>query len=554
MRSSSRSLANASFLSIDLQEDREVPVGEEVYVTVEEAFQRVGGFGCWQVASIVVNTCANGGAAFLLYAFAFLEKEPQFMCQLNGDQDIWTSGTEARPLKEEYCAKVVPCEIDWSSQESINNLMTQLDFYCKSKVMLGFVGFSFLLGIVIGCLTITRFGDIYGRKPIYAIGLFLHIIVMVCLLISRHIPLDYLLLFFLGYSVTMRYYVGYTYGIEMQPASHAVFASTIMFLFESFAYLFICIYFLHLSKDWRPLQIPNLVMSVLGLGCLIWMPETPAFLVSQKRHAEARQVFAMIAKWNGKGSDVAPFFVFLKSDKDREESSESENNSNGVKVSVKKIMADKILRHNLLASCILWLFASFNFYMITFYLKYFPGNIFQNSICFALSDMAGFFLAGVLLKAMRTGRALRFSYLISSFGGLFYMLFGKTYPAFLPLFICCVRVGCTMSFNIGYISVPRLFPTRYVSLVYAITNVVAHVFACFAPLVAEVPDPTPFLCLMMALVCMLVTSYYVVELTAIRTEEDPKSEVKTDEDALFQMNRCTNAPPLDNVDSLSLIS
>jgi len=45
--------------------------------------------------------------------------------------------------------------------------------------------------------------------------LFLHIIVMVCLLISRHIPLDYLLLFFLGYSVTMRYYVGYTYGIEM---------------------------------------------------------------------------------------------------------------------------------------------------------------------------------------------------------------------------------------------------------------------------------------------------------------------------------------------------
>jgi len=110
-----------------------------------------------------------------------------------------------------------------------------------------------------------------------------------------------------------------------------------------------------------------------------------------------------------------------------------------------------------------------------------------------------------------------------------------------------------MAFNIGYISVPRLFPTRYVSLVYAITNVVAHVFACFAPLVAEIPDPIPFLSLMMALVVMLVASYYVMELAAVRFEEDPKTEAKTDEDTLFQMNRCSSAS-LENVQTLSLIS
>jgi len=50
------------------------------------------------------------------------------------------------------------------------------------------------------------------------------------------------------------------------------------------------------------------------------------------------------------------------------------------------LWADPLLKRNLMASCCSWLFASFNFYMITFYLKYFPGNIFVNSLTFAGAD------------------------------------------------------------------------------------------------------------------------------------------------------------------------
>jgi hypothetical protein len=47
-------------------------------VTLEEAFEKTGGFGRFQKYSILVNTLANGGAAFFLYAFAFLESLPSF--------------------------------------------------------------------------------------------------------------------------------------------------------------------------------------------------------------------------------------------------------------------------------------------------------------------------------------------------------------------------------------------------------------------------------------------------------------------------------------------
>ena len=49
-------------------------------VTVEEAFERVGGFGKFQMFSCVMNTLTNMGAVFFLLAFAFLEKEPNFKC------------------------------------------------------------------------------------------------------------------------------------------------------------------------------------------------------------------------------------------------------------------------------------------------------------------------------------------------------------------------------------------------------------------------------------------------------------------------------------------
>jgi hypothetical protein len=49
-------------------------------LTVEEAFTRTGGFGCFQKIVILFCTLGNGGGAFLLYAFSFLEKEPIFKC------------------------------------------------------------------------------------------------------------------------------------------------------------------------------------------------------------------------------------------------------------------------------------------------------------------------------------------------------------------------------------------------------------------------------------------------------------------------------------------
>lgn len=71
--------------------------------------------------------------------------------------------------------------------------------------------------------------------------------------------------------------------------------STTMFVFESVIYTIICLYFWLVSDQWKYLQIPNIVLSLFGVGFLLYMPESPRFLVSAQRYDEAREVF----KWMG---------------------------------------------------------------------------------------------------------------------------------------------------------------------------------------------------------------------------------------------------------------
>jgi len=79
----------------------------------------------------------------------------------------------------------------------------------------------------------------------------------------------------------------------------------------------------------------------------------------------------------------------------------------------------------------------------------------------------------------------------------------------MALMISLSRVGCTMAYNTGYISISRLFPTQYVSTVMGLVNVVGHVFACFAPLVAEIEAPYPFIIFLFLLVVAFVMTRQV---------------------------------------------
>lgn len=186
---------------------------------------------------------------FFFNAFAFLEVEPQIKCMFT--PGVWTYSDQDDDLVSDYCGVYSDvCEINYESKATINNLIVQLDFVCAPGWKLGLVGALFLIGIVVGCSFITKMGDSYGRRLIYALGLFVNGAIVVVVVFSKSVILTYFCLFMLGISITARYYVGYTYNLEYQLKRNQVVVSTIQFMAESVVYLLDIAYFVYISDNW----------------------------------------------------------------------------------------------------------------------------------------------------------------------------------------------------------------------------------------------------------------------------------------------------------------
>jgi len=138
-----------------------------------------------------------------------------------------------------------------------------------------------------------------------------------------------------------------------------------------------------------------------------------------------------------------------------------------------------------LASCLIYSEASFNFFLLTFYFKYFPGNLFENSVYFACSDLLAFVLAGLFLNFTSIKSTIRIGSLVGFLGGILYLILSNKVEL-VPMMLSMARVGQAIIYITIIISINRLFPTLYVSTAYGIVNFCAHLFACLSPFVAEI--------------------------------------------------------------------
>ena len=107
--------------------------------------------------------------------------------------------------------------MNYEDPDSIHNFIEWLDFYCEPDYKIGLFGSFFLIGICVGCVTIARAGDIYGRKRAFLISMTTQIVSCVLLLLIRSINFYYLLLFFLGWAFVGKQVSGYSMVLEMQP-------------------------------------------------------------------------------------------------------------------------------------------------------------------------------------------------------------------------------------------------------------------------------------------------------------------------------------------------
>ena len=149
----------------------------------------------------------------------------------------------------------------------------------------------FFIGTFIGSFILPRASDIYGRKPLFLIGLMIFFSVVTAAYFVTNLYTLYFIIFMGGISETGRYYVAYVYAMEMMPKRNQ--NNTGLWIFNVFgvAMVYIALQFWFLTKNCIiNSYIAQVLCATSFLLTVFFLPESPRYLYSQKRYSESRAV------------------------------------------------------------------------------------------------------------------------------------------------------------------------------------------------------------------------------------------------------------------------
>ena len=115
-----------------------------------------------------------------------------------------------------------------------------------------------------------------------------------------------LLGFALGGSITVCCIYAQEFLLKRHRPTVLALGTTI----EGFSLLFVTLYFMYISNDWRYWYYMVLVIQVIVIIGLLWLPESPDFLFAKGRFAESRDVILYIARFNGRAEVTKEMICF----------------------------------------------------------------------------------------------------------------------------------------------------------------------------------------------------------------------------------------------------
>ncbi len=131
-----------------------------------------------------------------------------------------------------------------------------------------------------------------------------------------------------------------------------------------------------------------------------------------------------------------------------------------------------------------WTAVGFNYYIIAYQLKYFPGNIFVNTYVTALADLLGYLIGGTFMyKHIGIKHTLSTCFSIGTIGSILIILNANS--PFFPVFVLIGQFGIASGFCIVWIANIEVFPTLFSVTAFGICNFVSRFVTIFAPNVAE---------------------------------------------------------------------
>ena len=154
---------------------------------------------------------------FFFYGIPYFIQEPIYKCTYTTDDHPADICNEDGIYDDsEYIASWSIVESD---EKSLNNWTLKLDLTNESSTTRALIGSAFFIGWAITLLWLPRFGDIFGRKKMYVIGMIIDTVIFVVIFFTKNVYVMIVSQLIFGANTSIRVNIGYPYLMEMCPKS-----------------------------------------------------------------------------------------------------------------------------------------------------------------------------------------------------------------------------------------------------------------------------------------------------------------------------------------------
>ena len=142
----------------------------------------------------------------------------------------------------------------------------------------------------------------------------------------------------------------------------------------------------------------------------------------------------------------------------------------------------------------MWIACSFCYFLINFYVKYLPGNIYQNSMSSGAAEAIAYITSGFLMNFYGVKRTFTWLLLLSLIGGICIVFLGERVGnVWMSVFVIAAKFGISGGFTLVYCGTMLMFPTLFCGTAIGFCNFGARFMTIFAPQVAERAAPWPMI-------------------------------------------------------------
>ena len=166
--------------------------------------------------------------------------------------------------------------------------------------ILSLQGTTYFIGVIVGSVIWMRLADIIGRKPIILMGLILYGATLLVMFLVKEEWVIFFGYWVMGFQLPNTCQASYLLMMELLAPEHRSRYTSLTNIMDALCNLWLPFFFRY-SPSYIYLLIGVAALVVIAFfGVLIITPESPRYLITKKKYAQAHKILATIARCNRK--------------------------------------------------------------------------------------------------------------------------------------------------------------------------------------------------------------------------------------------------------------